>query len=234
MRVLAVGCHPDDLEIACAGTLHKYVKSGAEVYMCHVANGDKGHKIIMPDELRSMRHQEAEHAAAIVGARKIFDLDVPDLEVNSSNMEQKKKMIRVIKETRPDIIITHSPNDYMTDHVEVSKLVFDASFGASVDHIESDLGSCEVAPLFYMDTLAGVGFQPEDYVDVTDEIEVKLKALNCHESQIKWMMEHDKIDFLDFVRTCSKYRGLQCSVPYAEAFTKCYTWPRMATKRLLP
>ena len=85
-----------------------------------------------------------------------------------------------------------------------------------------------------MDTLAGVGFQPEDYVDVTDEIEVKLKALNCHESQIKWMMEHDKIDFLDFVRTCSKYRGLQCSVPYAEAFTKCYTWPRMATKRLLP
>ena len=44
MRVLAVGCHPDDLEIACAGTLHKYVKSGAEVYMCHVANGDKGAK----------------------------------------------------------------------------------------------------------------------------------------------------------------------------------------------
>ena len=49
MIVLAVGCHPDDLEIACAGTLRKYVEQGAEVHMCHVANGNQGHVIIAPD-----------------------------------------------------------------------------------------------------------------------------------------------------------------------------------------
>lgn len=234
MHVLAVGCHPDDLEIACTGTLAKYIKRGDEVYMCHVANGNRGHKIIMPDELRIMRHNEAEKAAALIGAKKIYDLDIPDLEVNSHDMELKKAMTRIIKETRPDIIITHDPNDYMADHREVSNLVFDCSFGASVDHFVADVPSCPVAPLFYMDTLAGVGFMPEDYVDVTDEIELKIEALDCHQSQIKWMKEHDKIDFLDFVRTCSKYRGLQCDVGYAEAFRKCYDWPRMATKRLLP
>ena len=58
--------------------------------------------------------------------------------------------------------------------------------------------------------------------------------LECHESQIKWMLHHDKIDFVDFVRTCSKFRGLQCGVPYAEAFTQAYVWPKVTTKRLLP
>ena len=55
MKVLAVGCHPDDLEIACSGTLRKYVEQGAEVYMCHVANGCLGHVVIEPDELRVIR-----------------------------------------------------------------------------------------------------------------------------------------------------------------------------------
>ena len=52
MNILAIGCHPDDLEIACAGTLAKYAKRGDKVIMCHVANGNLGHAIIMPDELR--------------------------------------------------------------------------------------------------------------------------------------------------------------------------------------
>ena len=62
MKVLAVGCHPDDLEIACSGTLRKYVEQGAEVYMCHVANGCLGHVIIEPEELRVIRTKEAEEA----------------------------------------------------------------------------------------------------------------------------------------------------------------------------
>lgn len=85
-----------------------------------------------------------------------------------------------------------------------------------------------------MDNLAGINFLPNEYVDISDEIEQKLEALNCHESQIKWMMDHDHIDFLDFVRTCSKFRGLQCGVAYAEGFTHCDAWPRVPTKRLLP
>jgi N-acetylglucosamine malate deacetylase 1 len=85
-----------------------------------------------------------------------------------------------------------------------------------------------------MDTVAGVGFMPSEYVDISESIEIKLAALDCHQSQIKWLKEHDSIDFLDFVRTCSKYRGLQCGVPYAEAFRPCQAWPRMRAARLLP
>ena len=87
MKVLAVGCHPDDLEIACSGTLRKYVEQGAEVYMCHVANGCLGHVIIEPEELRVIRTKEAEEAGKIIGAKQVFNLDVPDLEINSHNLE---------------------------------------------------------------------------------------------------------------------------------------------------
>lgn len=235
MNILAVGCHPDDLEIACAGTLAKYVKQGDNVYMCHVANGNMGHTIILPDELKLIREKEAEKSGKLIGAMEIINLDVPDLWVNSYNEDVVMKLIEVIRHTKPDVIITHGPDDYMKDHLEVGKMVFDASFSSSIPHTYTKSPSYSVIPpIYYMDTLAGVNFLPEEYVDITETIEIKLRALDCHESQVKWMLEHDKIDFLDFVRTVSKFRGLQCGVGYAEGFRRCVTWPRIKTKRYLP
>jgi LmbE family N-acetylglucosaminyl deacetylase len=234
MNILAVGCHPDDLEVGCCGTLALYAKQGHKVFMCHVANGNRGHVVIMPDELRVIRTKEAENAAEIIGAESI-NIDVNDLEVDSHNQDIVKKVIDVIRYTEPDVIITHDPEDYMNDHREVSKLVFDASFSSSVPHMFTENPAyAGIVPVYFMDTLAGVNFLPTEYVNVTETIEMKLKALNCHQSQIKWMLEHDKIDFLDFVKTCSKYRGLQCGVPYAEGFKQLHTWPRMTSKRYLP
>lgn len=235
MRILAVGCHPDDLEIGCGGTLAKYAKLGHDVIMCHVANGNRGHAVIMPDELRVMRIGEAKKSGGIIGAKEVLTLDVADLEVDSSNEETVKKMIDVIRYSKPDVIITHSPNDYMKDHLEVGKMVFDASFSSSVPHMFTDNPHISnIPPIYYMDTLAGVDFLPAEYVDISDTIEIKLEALACHESQIKWMLEHDKIDFIDFVRTVSKFRGLQCGAAFAEGFIQCRTWPRVTAKRLLP
>lgn len=235
MNILAVGCHPDDLEIGCGGTLAKYVKEGHNVYMCHVANGNMGHVVIMPDELAQIRTKEAENAGKKIGALEVINLDVGDLKVNSYNESVVMDLIEVIRYTKPDVIITHGPDDYMKDHVEVGKMVFDASFSATIPHTETKSPNITATmPIYYMDTLAGVNFLPEEYVDITDTIEIKLDALNCHESQIKWMLEHDKIDFLDFVRTCSKFRGLQCGVKYAEGFRRCPAWGRLTTKRLLP
>lgn len=242
MNILAIGCHPDDLEIACAGTLAKYVKRGDKVFMCHVANGNLGHAVIMPDELRDIRTKEAEAAAKLIGAESI-NIDVGDMHVEAADRGTIEKVVEVIRYTKPDLIITHNPDDYMRDHVQTSQLAFHASFGSSVPHMkgailegvsESAEAYGKIVPIFYMDTLAGIHFIPTEYVDITEEIELKLQALACHESQIKWMLHHDKIDFIDFVRTCSKYRGLQCSVPYAEGFRQYAGWPRFATKRLLP
>ena len=85
-----------------------------------------------------------------------------------------------------------------------------------------------------MDNLAGVNFIPTEYVDISDQIDLKLEMLECHVSQLKWMRDHDHIDFAEFVRSCSRFRGIQCGVGYAEAFTQEYAWPKVTTKRLLP
>lgn len=234
MNVLGIGCHPDDLEIGCGGTLAKYAKLGHKVFMCHIANGNLGHKIIEPDELAKIRQKEAERAAGIIGAES-FTLDVGDLHVDSNDMEARKKLVEIMRYTKADVIITHNPDDYMRDHMEVSQMACDVSFCATVPHLATESSYInEFPPVFYMDTLAGIGFIPTEYVDITGEIETKLEALACHESQVKWMLEHDKIDFIDFVRTCSKYRGLQASVPYAEGFRQYAGWPRFKTFRLLP
>ncbi|PYI56440.1 PIG-L deacetylase family protein [Paenibacillus flagellatus] len=236
MNVLAIACHPDDLEIGCGGTLAKYAALGAAVTMVHVANGDKGHKVIEPAELRLLRAQEAQASGALIGAT-VVSLDVPDLKVKSDEDELVRKLVAVIRRTKPDVIITHPPEDYMKDHMEVSKAVFDASFSATVPHYEADEPAppdIKAAPIYYMDTLAGVGFLPTEYVDISDQIETKIRMNAAHESQIKWLYEHDGIDFLDFVRTVSKFRGLQCGVAYAEGFVQCRSWPRLTTARLLP
>ncbi len=235
MNILAIGCHPDDLEIGCGGTLALYAKNGHNVYMCHVANGDKGHAVIMPKELGEMRELEAKAAGAILGAKKVFNVEVPDLQVDSHDENQVNALVEVIRQVQPDVIITHNPDDYMRDHVETSKLVFNASFSSSVPHYDTKTKFHPViASLYYMDTLAGVGFLPEEYTDITDTLEIKLKALEEHQSQLKWLKDHDGIDFVDFVRTVSKFRGLQSGVKYAEGFRLCKSWPRLTTKRLLP
>jgi len=231
VNVLAIGCHPDDIEVACAGTLAKYVKEGHKVTVCHVANGNLGHAIIQPDELRDIRRNEAKSAGALAGI-EVITCDVGDLKVYP-NEEQRDKVVEVIRYAKPDIIISHSPNDYMPDHTAVSQLVFDASFAASVPHYLNGHAT-PITPLYYMDTLAGVNFQPTEYVDITDTIDLKLEMLECHVSQMKWMRDHDHIDFAEFVKTCARFRGLQCGVQYAEAFTQCYAWPKITTRRLLP
>jgi LmbE family N-acetylglucosaminyl deacetylase len=234
MKVLAVGCHPDDLEISCGGTLAKLVKQGHQVTMCHVASGDKGHVIIPPEQLKEIRAQEGKNAGHQIGA-EVVSLGIPDLEVRADDGAFISLLVDLIRRTEPDYMITHSPNDYMKDHLEVSKAVFDASFSSSVPHYKTENSYFSKIPaIYYMDNLAGVNFHPTEYVNISETIEAKIRMVDCHQSQVKWMKDHDHIDFLDFVRTVSKFRGLQSGVPYAEGFTQCQVWPRLTTVRLLP
>jgi len=235
MIVLAVGCHPDDLEIACGGTLRKYVEQGAEVHMCHVANGNQGHVVIEPDELRIIRTKEAEEAGKIIGAKQVINLDVPDMEVNSHNFEIMDAMADVVRMVRPDVMITHNPQDYMLDHQEASIIVTNGSFCSGISHRPRKYEPfSSFVPVFFMDTDGGVNFQPTHYVDITAQEQMKLDAVACHESQIKWLMDHDGIDFLETVRLWDKYRGYQCGVKAAEGFRPYNVYQRYSTKNLLP
>lgn len=235
MNVLAVGCHPDDLEIACGGTLAKYAEQGADVYMCHAANGNMGHAQILPQPLAKMRKAEAENAGKVLGAKEVFSLDIGDILISRFDNDAVDALADIVRYVKPDVIITHNDRDYMQDHIETSRLAFNGSFIATLAHKSVKYAAFnEFVPIYFMDTLAGVDFTPTHYVDISAQIDKKLEALACHESQIKWMLEHDGIDFLDMVKTCSKYRGYQCGAAFAEGYRPCTVYPRMTTKHLLP
>ena len=168
MNVLAIICHPDDAECCCAGTLAKCVKRGDKVTLCHVCNGNLGHIEISPEELRKIRLQEAQNAGKVAGI-EVVTCDIGDCLAYESSKEQRDKVVDVIRKANPDFIITHAPTDYMPDHVAVSKLVFDASFLATVPHYESkEMNPAKLVPIYYMENARGFEFIPTEFVDITD------------------------------------------------------------------
>lgn len=234
MRVLAVAAHPDDLEILCGGTIARYVGQGHEVVMAVVANGDLGSFVHTRDEIRELRAAEVAAGARIAGADHLT-LGVSDGDVNAASPEQRRLIVDLIREARPDLIITHAPNDYMTDHNEVSKLIFDASFLATLPLLETGKPHHgAVTPLIYMDTLMGMQFEPTEWVDISDYLETKLEMMAQHTTQLDWLRDHDGVDMLEQLRSTARFRGLQCGVEYAEAFRPCNVWLRARTERLLP
>lgn len=233
MRVLAVGAHPDDLEILCAGTLAKYRARGDDVIMCHAADGDKGHFVIPPKELTQIRAQEACEAAAVIGA-ECMALGFLDAEIYDTPAS-RERFIDLVRSARPDVVITHHADDYHTDHQLTAALTLDATFGATVPHIKTTHAALPKLPVVYfMDTLAGLNFQPSEYVDITTHMPQKIEMLSKHVSQLDWLRDHDNYDALDALDTMAKFRGYQCGVKYAEGFIRYRVWGRNQPGYFLP
>jgi len=233
MRVLAIGAHPDDLEILCGGTLARFRKQGDDVVMCHVANGNLGHTEIPRAELREIRREEARRAAAVIGAESVT-LDIDDMDVFVERAS-RGKMIDVIRRAAPDVMIVPSLDDYLADHVASSHLAVDASFVATLPQLVTDVDvHFRLTPIFFADTIAGVRFEPEEYVDISGVEKIKREMIACHESQARWLKEHDKIDYIEFAMKLSAFRGVQCGVAYAEGFRMYRVWGRIPTRRFLP
>ena len=234
MNVLAIGAHPDDVEFHCAGTLAKCKARGDEVWLCTVNNGSMGHAVIMPDELSEMRKKEAARACEVAGFH-YRTCDIGDLQSYYQSREHKDRLVDIIREANPDIIFIQKDTDYMCDHVASSKLAFDAAFMATVPHYETKFPAIDkIAVIYYMGTASEFGFNPTEYVDITDYYDTKIKMLMCHESQEVWLREHDHVDYTNECRILAEFRGMQCKVKYAEAFEPCLVAHRVRTERLLP
>jgi LmbE family N-acetylglucosaminyl deacetylase len=232
-RVLAVGAHPDDLEILCAGTLAKYVRQGATVVMAIATDGSAGHMVIPPQELAEIRHTEAQNAAAAIGADLAW-LGFSD-ELIFEDLPTRLHFIDMIRAARPDLILTHDPDDYHPDHRVVSRLVFDASFVSGLPSIKTEHAAHPgVQPLYYFDTLSGARFAPSEFVDISETFETKRKMLECHASQLRWLKDHDNIDIVDFIDVMTRSRGLQCGIHRAEGFRPELAWARARPFRVLP
>ena len=234
MRVLAVGAHPDDLEILCGGTLARFAREGHDVVMCHATTGDKGSFVHSSEEVSRIRVTEARRAAEICGAEHAT-LSFADGEVNAADAAQQRAVVELVRDVRPDVILTHSPGDYHSDHNEISKLVFDCSFHATLPlYVTGKPHHDKVVPIFFIETVAGIGFSPTEYVDISGVIDVKTAMLEAHESQLTWLRDHDGVDIVEQLQVWSRFRGIQCAVAYAEGFVPCSAWLRGAPHRLLP
>jgi len=144
-------------------------------------------------------------------------------------------MIDLVRRTRPDVIITHAPNDYMSDHIATSQVVCDASFLAATPLPKTAYEACDkIAPVFFMDTVGGLGFLPEEYVDISEQFEKKKEMLSCHDSQITFVEKHHRGDLLELAEVTGRIRGLQSGARYAEGFRRHDVWERNVTRRLLP
>jgi LmbE family N-acetylglucosaminyl deacetylase len=236
VKILAVGANPDDVEFLCAGTLALYSKAGNDVAIAYLTTGDKGTAERAPEEIAEIRAEEARRSAAIVGA-SLYPVGLPDGGVEPT-FQLRRRLVEVIRLARPDVIITHSREDYMSDHYYTSQLVKDASFWAGSKGFAGDPGgapACSIRPPIYsMDTLGGIGFVPQEYVDITAVMDVKEAMLSEHRSQLRYMKERDGLDLLDYMRTSARYRGYQCGVRYAEGYVPERYYPSLSPKRLLP
>ena len=234
MNVLAIGCHPDDLELNAGGTLAKCAKRGDKVTMVALANGSAGHKVYSKEEIAAIRLEEAKAAAAVIGA-DYYNLGLDDMYVRRDYDEGVRKVSDIIRMTKPDFIITHGEHEYMVDHSITSTIVFDATMAATVYHYPSDYPAFEkYTPIYYMENTFMVNSFPEEFVDITDTIDTKIEMYSHHKSQIEWLKVHDNFDMVETVRCFARTRGLQCDTGYVEGFTMCKQIHHIPTKRYLP
>jgi LmbE family N-acetylglucosaminyl deacetylase len=233
MNIACVCAHPDDIEILCAGTMIKYIQNGHKVTFIIATNGEVGSSTLPNKEIAEIRHREAKTAARIVGADLTW-LGFQD-EFLLESKETRLAFLNALRKADSDVVFTHYYDYYNCDHNMVHKITNDVGIHLSIKNIPTKNPPIENNPyMYFMDTITGIGFEPEEYVDITDVMDQKKEALSAHESQYTWLKEFSKVDYIDLMETQAKLRGYQCGVKYAEAYKGVKAWPRGITKSLLP
>jgi LmbE family N-acetylglucosaminyl deacetylase len=233
VNVLAVGAHPDDVELLCAGTLALYRKEGHEVYVAVATDGGAGSSTLSWGEISTVRLREAEAACGVIGARFIW-MGFPDQRLFDTP-EVRTRFIDAIREARPKVMFVHDRGDYHPDHRTAGKVAEDARVPSSVRLVQTGLPAVLEPPhVFVMDTIGGLGFRPDLYVDVTETFEAKQAMLLAHESQAAHLREAFGMDYAEFMRSHARQRGIEAGCLFAEGFREIRTFPATGGPSLLP
>jgi LmbE family N-acetylglucosaminyl deacetylase len=189
LRLLILGAHPDDADYHAGGLATRYRQAGHVVKMVSLTNGDAGHQTQHGPQLARRRQAEAAAAGAVIGAS--YDvLDNHDGQLLPT-LENRGQVIRLIRTFRPNLVLTHRPNDYHPDHRYTSQLVQDAAYMVTVPAVVPDVPHLPRNPV-----IAYLGdefqkpypFQPAVAIDVDDVFERIIAMLHCHESQFyEWL-----------------------------------------------
>lgn len=194
MNILVFSPHPDDAEVLMGGTIARYTQKGHDVLIVVVT---------IPSQ-KEERIEESKEAAAILGARiSVLDLDPYELVFNRRLVEVFDE---VMKDFPPDIIYTSWIHDSHQDHVTVSEVTIAAA----------RKNACSL--YMYEQALPGglipYGFRAQAFVDISDTIELKIKSVLAHQSQVQNFSEQ----WIQGIIARATYMGFQISVKYAEAF----------------
>ena len=192
--VLVVLAHPDDPEFFCGGTIARWTSAGRRVTYCLLTRGDKGAdgEDVDPRRLADLREQEQRAAAAVLGVTDVRFLGYPDGYL-TPDLDLRRDVVRVIRQVRPDIIVTCDPTNFFPNDRYINHPDHRAAGQAALDAVFPAAGSALFFPELLAEGLAphkvGQVFVSMPQVantilDVTDQFERKLAALRCHASQI--------------------------------------------------
>ena len=191
-RILVIGAHPDDAEFHAGGLIARHRQLGSRVKLLSVTDGSAGHHERSREELRSIRRGEAAEAAAVIGAEAAV-WDFPDGSLLPT-LEVREQIIAEIRTYRPDLVLTHRPNDYHPDHRAVAQAVQDASYMVTVPPVVPGVPALRRDPVVaYMIDLftRPCPLRPDLLLDVTSEIDRVVAMLACHRSQVfEWLPYH--------------------------------------------
>ncbi|MCU6711205.1 PIG-L family deacetylase [Paenibacillus sp. J5C_2022] len=235
MNVLAICAHPDDAEIWAGGTLAKYAARGDRVTIAVVTNGEVGSPTLPKEEIAEIRRQEAIAAAKHIGAELIW-MGYPD-EFLFDTEGTRLAFIEAMRCSDAEVVLTHWPDDlYNPDHTITGRIANDVAIMTTVPNIVTASPKLDKIPIVYfMDSVAGLGFQPEEYVDITETFETKRRMLAEHVSQVgDWLQDQYGSNAMEMIEVTSRFRGIQSGVRYAEGFIRAKAYPRNITGSLLP
>ena len=241
LRYLAICAHPDDMEIGMGGTLIKLSKAGNKVKIVSLTNGNAGHYEMLPAELAARRKKEAERVSeyAALSSYEIWDINDGYLDVNVDN---RKRLIRAIREFAPDVLFTFRLWDYHPDHRATSQLAQDASYLVTVPMFCQESPVPDKLPIILMtydEFTTPCVFKPSIAVMTDDVIDAKVQMMAFHESQFFEWLAYDRYSLASVpqdlkdrlkwlknvwlkwdVRQADKYRRLLVS-RYGKAAEKC-------------
>jgi bacillithiol biosynthesis deacetylase BshB1 len=221
LDVLAFGAHPDDIELACAGTLIKAVKAGKKVGVVDLTEGQLGTR-----GTNELRLKEAAKSAQIMGLSVRDNLGMMD-GFFKDNDENRMLIIEKIRKYQPDLVLCNPPYDRHPDHGRASKLVADACFYAGLKNIPSEYeGKKQEAfrpdKVFYY--MQHFSLDPSFLVDISDEMEQKMEAIKAFSSQFydPNSKEPETVlsspEFLKHIRERCSTWGYIIGAKYAEGF----------------
>lgn len=192
-KAFAIACHPDDIEFGMLGTLLMLKDAGYEVHYMNIANGSLGTNQYDYQTIVRMRREEAFHAASLVGAH-YHESICDDLEV-FYDYATLAKLVPIVREVEPEIILTQGPYDYMEDHINAGRLAVSAAFCRGMTNFKcaptakptlQDVAVYHSMPHSITDQLRRP-VEADFFVNIAPQMEKKRQALACHKSQKEWL-----------------------------------------------